>query len=154
VAVALVAAATIPGSVSQLKAAKYWASPQGHNANFIYTGERHALDYLAQNRTPGGVLARATYLGVVVPAETGRRTYAGGCLWSEPHCVDRIVNTRDLFVGAMKPAQAQAYVRSTGARFLLKDCYSPEVMSKLLGSMIVDTERFDCASVYQVRTGS
>lgn len=152
VAVALVAAATIPGSVSQLKAAKYWASPQGHNANFIYTGERHALDYLAQNKTPGGVLARATYLGVVVPAETGRRTYAAGCLWSEPHCVDRIVNTRDLFVGAMKPAQAQAYVRSTGARFLLKDCYSPEVVAKLLGSMIIDTKHFGCASVYQVRT--
>jgi hypothetical protein len=154
VAVALVAAATIPGSVSQLKAAKYWASPQGHNANFIYTGERQALDYLATNKTPGGVLARATYLGVVVPAETGRRTYAGGCLWSEPHCVVRIVNTRDLFIGAMSPANAQAYVQSTGARFLLKDCYSPEVLPKLLGSFIVDTKRFGCASVYQVRTQS
>ena len=150
-AVALVAAATIPGSVSQLKAAKYWASPQGHNANFIYTGERQALDYLAADKTPGGVLARATYLGVVVPAETGRRTYAAGCLWSEPHCVDRIVNTRDLFLGSLSAANAQAYVRSTGARFLVKDCYSPEVLTKLLGSMIIDTKHFGCASVYQVR---
>jgi hypothetical protein len=151
-AVALVAAATIPGSVSQLKAAKYWASPQGHNANFIYTGERQALDYLAANKQPGGVLARATYLGLIAPAETGRRTYVGGCLWSEPNCTARIVNTRDLFLGSLSAANAQAYVRSTGARFLVKDCYSPEVVPKLLGSMIVDTKHFGCASVYQVRT--
>jgi hypothetical protein len=151
VAVALVAAATIPGSVSQLKAAHYWASPQGHNANFIYTGERHALDYLAANRQPGGVLARATYLGLIVPAETGRRTYVGGCLWSEPNCAARIVNTRDLFLGSLSAGNARAYVRSTGARFLVKDCYSPEVLPKLLGSMIVDTKRFGCASVYQVK---
>ncbi len=152
VAVALVAAATIPGSISQLKAAKYWASPQGHNANFIYSGERRALDYLAADKQPGGVLARATYLGLIAPAETGRRTYVGGCLWSEPHCVDRIVNTRDLFLGSLSAANAQAYVQSTGARFLLKDCYSPEVLPKLLGSMIVDTRHFGCASVYQVRS--
>jgi hypothetical protein len=54
----------------------------------------------------------------------------------------------------MSPANAQSYVQSTGARFLLKDCYSPEVLSKLLGSLIVDTKRFGCASVYQVRTQS
>jgi hypothetical protein len=66
--------------------------------------------------------------------------------------VARIVNTRDLFVGAMSPVNARAYVRSTGAQFLLKDCYSPEVLPKLLGSMIVDTKRFGCASVYQVGT--
>ena len=91
---------------------------------------------------------------MVVPAETGRRTYAGGCLWSEPHCAARIVNTRDLFLGWLSAAKAQAYVRSTGARFLLKDCYSPEVLPKRLGSMIVDTKHFGCASVYQVRTQS
>jgi hypothetical protein len=152
VAVALVAAATIPGSVSQLKAAKYWATPEGHNANFIFEPERQALDYLASNPRPGGVLARATYLGLIVPAETGRRTYVGGCLWSEPHCVARIIDTRDLFSGAYSPSRAQAYVRSTGARFLLKDCYSPEVLPKLLGSMLVDTKRFGCASVYEVRS--
>jgi hypothetical protein len=152
VAVAVVAAATIPGSVSQLKAAKYWASPQGHNANFVYTDERRALDYLEADPQPGGVLARATYLGLVIPAETGRRTYVGGCLWSEPHCDARISNTRDLFLGSLKPGVARSFVRSTGARFLLKDCYSPEVVRKLLGSMVVDTKRFGCASVYQVST--
>jgi hypothetical protein len=152
VAVAVVAAATIPGSVSQLKLAKYWATPQGHNANFIYNDERRALDYLEASPQPGGVLARATYLGLIIPAETGRRTYVGGCLWSEPHCVARIINTRDLFVGSLKPGDAQSYVRSTGARFLLKDCYSPEVVPKLLGSMIVDTRHFGCASVYLLST--
>jgi hypothetical protein len=150
--VAVIAAATIPGSISQLKLAKYWATPQGHNANFIYKDERRALDYLESNPQPGGVLARATYLGLIVPAETGRRTYVGGCLWSEPNCSARIVNTRDLFVGTSKPSNAQSYVRSTGARFLLKDCYSPEVIPKLLGTMVVDTKRFGCASVYQVST--
>ena len=151
-AIAVVAAATIPGSVSQLKDARYWASPQGHNANFVYVDERRALDYLASDPQPGGVLARATYLGLIIPAETGRRTYVGGCLWSEPNCVARIVNTRDLFTGAFKPNDARSYVRSTGARFLLKDCYSPEAVPKLLRSMVVDTKRFGCASVYQIST--
>jgi hypothetical protein len=68
--------------------------------------------------------------------------------------VARIINTRDLFSGAYSASRAQAYVRSTGARFLLKDCYSPEVLPKLLGSMIVETKRFGCASVYQVSTPS
>ena len=47
---------------------------------------------------------------------------------------------------------AQAFVRSTGARFLLKDCYSPQVLPTLLGSMILDTKHFGCATLYQVRT--
>ncbi len=148
--VAVIAAATIPASISQLRLAKYWASPTPHNANFITHGERNALDYLKSNPTRGGVLARATYLGIVIPGETGRRSYVGACLWSEPHCSDRIVFTRDLFLGSDKPQQAQAFVRSTGARFLLKDCYSPEILQKTLGSMIKSVKRFGCATVYQV----
>jgi hypothetical protein len=152
IAIAVVAAGVIPGSISQLQTANFWAKPEGHNANFVYTDERRALDYLASDRQPGGVLARATYLGLIIPAETGRRTYVGGCLWSEPNCAARIINTRDLFLGSLKPADARSYVRSTGARFLLKDCYSPEVVPKLLGSMVVRTNRFGCASVYQLST--
>ncbi len=149
-ATAVIAAATIPAGISQLRLAKYWARPTPHNANFITQHERDALSYLKSNPTPGGVLARATYLGIIVPGETGRRSYVGACLWSEPHCSDRIVFTRNLFLGWDKPQQAQAFVRSTGARFLLKDCYSPEVLQKQLGSMITSVKRFGCATVYKV----
>ncbi len=148
--VALIAAATIPAGIGQLKDAKYWATPTPHDGNFITHGESRALNYLAANHTRGGVLARATYLGLIVPAETGRRTYAGACLWSEPHCVTRIIDTRNLFLGYDSPQTARAFVRSSGARFLLKDCYSPEVVTKALGPMIKSVKRFGCATVYEV----
>jgi hypothetical protein len=148
--VALVAAATIPASVSMISNANSWVRPYAYRATFIPRGERDAFRYLAHDKRPGGVLARATYVGLIVPAETGRRTYAGTCLWSEPHCQGRIVNTQNLFVGQGSPSEAQAFVRSTGARFLLKDCNSNGDLNKLLGKMIVDERRFGCATVYEV----
>jgi hypothetical protein len=97
------------------------------------------------------VLARATYVGLIVPAETGRRTYVGTCLWSQPNCDQRVVATANLFTGADSPAQARAFVRSTGARFLLEDCNSDANLTKLLSPLVVSAKRFGCASVYEVR---
>jgi hypothetical protein len=150
-AAVLVVAATIPATVAMLYQAHHYVKPRPYHSNFIRHDEKRALDYLSADQQPGGVLARATYLGLIVPAKTGRHTYAGTCLWSEPHCGARIVDTRALFVGRYGPGEARAFVRSTGARFLLKDCNSHADLSRLLGSLVTSERRFGCAAVYQVR---
>jgi hypothetical protein len=147
---AVVAAATIPASVSTISLANSWVRPYAYRATFIARGEQRALRYLDDLRDPGGVLAN-THIGLVVPATTGRHTYSGECLWSQPHCEARMTSANDLFTGAYKPGQARALVRSTGARFVLKDCASSADLPKLLGSLLVSEKRFGCASVYAVR---
>ena len=64
-----------------------------------------------------------SYLGAAVPGNTGRRTYVGDCLWSEPGCLlaDR-GSCRALFGGSMSPASARASCSDSGARFVLADC--------------------------------
>lgn len=148
---AVVAAATIPASVSTISLANSWVRPYSYRATFIPRGERSAFHYLATNKQRGGVLARATYVGLIVPAETGRHTYVGTCLWSQPNCDQRVVATANLFNGVDGAAAARAFVRSTGARFLLEDCNSHANLTKLLRPLVVAQRRFGCASVYEVR---
>jgi hypothetical protein len=75
-AIAALAAFTIPGTLYELTsfrdsersgAAPYWLTP----------GEHAALAYLQRDPTPGAVLS-TQYLGMAVPAFTGRRTWVGG----------------------------------------------------------------------------
>lgn len=146
---ALVAAATIPATISMLSGAHAYVDPMPQNANFITGSERRALDYLRDDPRPGGVLAR-NYFGLIVPAQTGRRTYIGLCLWSEPHCITRMNNAIALMDGKYRPAAARAFVRSTGARFVLQDCQSAGDLSAALGTMITSKRRFGCATVYEV----
>ena len=90
------------------------------------------------------------YLGETVPGQTGRRTLVGDCLWSEPNCMPRSLAADALFRGTMSRAQAQAFVRSSGARFLLASCAPHVDLGRLLGSMVVDERRFGCAAVYEL----
>jgi hypothetical protein len=145
----LVAAGTIPATVFELRTTAEFMEPVGGNANFISGGEQSALNYLASNPTPGGVLVRA-YMGVIVPAQTGRHTYVGSCVWSEPRCSPRVTTTVKLMKGLLSPAQARSFVVSTGARFLLQDCRSHGDLDKLLGPIVSSTRRFGCAAVYEV----
>jgi hypothetical protein len=145
----LVALGTIPASISMLRGAHPYVDPMPQNAAFIAKGERRALDYLRADPQPGGVLAR-NYFGLIVPEETNRRTYIGLCLWSEPHCVRRMNDTIALMDGNDRPAVARAFVRSTGARFVLQDCQSHGNVKAALGPMITSTRRFGCATVYEV----
>jgi hypothetical protein len=152
VAIVLVAAATIPALTYELRTTTEFMEPQGGNANFIAHGERSAFDYLAREKKPGGVLARA-YIGLLVPVETGRRTYVGTCVWSEPLCggrTGRVTMTASLMKGLLGAAAARAFVTSTGARFILQDCRSHGDVAKILGPMVRSTRRFGCASVYEV----
>lgn len=147
--VALVAAATIPATITMLSGAHAYVDPMPQNANFITGSERRALGYLRDDPRPGGVLAR-NYFGLIVPAETGRHTYIGLCLWSEPHCITRMNDTIRLMDGNYRPAAARAFVRSTGARFVLQDCQSHGDLGPALGPMVTSRRRFGCATVYEV----
>jgi hypothetical protein len=150
-AVALVVAVvTIPTTVWELGYAVDIAAPDPENPTFIHRDEQRALDYLAGLRQPGGVLTRS-YLGAIVPAKTGRRVFVGDCLWSQPHCYERVHNARILFADQMPAAAARTFVRQSGAALLLADCESPVNLPRLLGpGMIAGSRRFGCARVYEL----
>jgi hypothetical protein len=145
----LVALFTIPATVKELSIAHGLASPTRGNANFIESDERSALDYLAHNKESGSVMTQP-YLGATVPGRTGRRTYVGNCLWSEPNCDVRATTSRALFNGSLSPSAARRFVRTSGARFLLADCTTRADMRKLLGPLIRSVHGFGCAAVYEV----
>jgi hypothetical protein len=111
---------------------------------------QRALDFLAADRTPGGVLTRG-YLGVIVPAETGRNTYVGGCQWSQPNCVGRLVGARALFAGSTTPQVARAFVLGTTARFVLSGCQWGDDLVHVLAPITRSVHRFGCARVYELK---
>jgi hypothetical protein len=147
--VVAVALATVPATAYELIAATTLVAPSAGNANFITGDERHALRYLAHNRQSGGVIARF-YLGAIVPAETGRRTYVGHCLWSEPDCSPHAELAQQLIEGSLSPSVARSVVQQSGARFVLSDCGTQADLSSALGPALRSVHRFGCASVYEV----
>ncbi len=90
------------------------------------------------------------YLGEAVPGATGRRTFVGNCLWSEPNCMPRSEAADALFRGQDTQAQAQQLVRQSGARFLLASCAPHADLAKRLGELVVSTTHFGCATVYEL----
>jgi hypothetical protein len=148
--VALIALLTIPGTISVLEVATKANRPRVGNADFITPGESEALNYLARSPLDGGVLTRF-YLGMVVPAETGRRTYVGNCYWSTPDCKGRSAMAEALLFGRLRPAQAVSFVRASGARFVLGDCRSHN-LTAMLAPITAEVRRFRCATVYVLRS--
>jgi hypothetical protein len=149
-AVLAMGTATVPATWYMLQTARTIVTPApGSNGNFIHRDEDTALHYLAKNRDPGGVLTQP-YLGAVVPGETGRRTFVGDCLWSEPECMVRSKVTYELFRGSLRTAGARTLVRQTGARFVLADCTTTADMRKLLAPMTRSVHSFGCATVYEL----
>ena len=149
VTLVVLAAATIPANAYAIVIAHQYTRPTPGNANFITHDEHDALVYLHHDPDSGGVLTQF-YLGEAVPGQTGRRTLVGDCLWSEPNCMPRSLAADALFRGTMSRAQAQAFARSSGARFLLASCAPHVDLGRLLGSMVVDERRFGCAAVYEL----
>jgi hypothetical protein len=147
IAAVAVAAATIPAIVYELNNAKSLVAPGPGNANFITADERQALRYLARDREPGGVLSRF-YLGTVIPAETGRRTFVGDCLWSQPNCTPRSQITQMVFDGSLPADAARYFVQRSGARFVLADCQTRPDMAAVLAPLTQSVHRFGCAAVY------
>jgi hypothetical protein len=144
-----IAVFTIPTTIDELTIARSLAAPTPENANFIRRDERTALDYLARVREPGSVMTRS-YLGAAVPGRTGRHTYIGDCLWSEPQCLGLTANAQALFDGSLTPTAARSFVVSSGARFVLADCETTADMRQLLGPIIRSSRSFGCAAVYEV----
>jgi hypothetical protein len=144
-----VAALTIPANVLLMHVVAQLAAPTTGNPNFINADERSALRYLARAPHKGAVVTRF-YLGSVVPGATGRSTYVGDCLWSEPECLSRAHQVQLLWNGQMSRSQGVRFVRSTGARFLLADCTAPSNLPQLLAPVTTSQTRFGCASVYEL----
>jgi hypothetical protein len=150
VAAAVIALGVVPANAYALATAHTFVDPAYGNANFITHDERLALAYLAKDPDPGGVLTQF-YLGEAVPGRTGRRTFLGDCLWSEPNCMPRSAAADALFQGKDSEAAARRLVTQSGARFLLASCNFPNVnLDRTLGSQIVSTRRFGCATVYEL----
>jgi hypothetical protein len=147
------AAATIPGAISQLHTAKTLAVPRVGNPTFIRADEQRALGYLARNPTPGGVFTRF-YLGDLVPAETGRRTFVGDCLWSEPNCGTRALYSQQVFRDSVPPATARGLVRRSGARFVLADCRVSPHLGAVLAPLTQSVAHFGCAAVYMLKAAA
>ncbi len=149
-AVLLVGATTIPATVIQLSSAHIFMGPYKNDGNFIRRDEQRAMSFLARDPTPGGVLT-PFYLGMVLPAITGRHTYIGDHLWSVPNYKQRFAQTFNLFKWPETNSAARAFVRSTGARFVLDDCHGHAggLVQKLTPiSRAVYT--FGCATVLQL----
>jgi hypothetical protein len=145
-----VAAATVPGTVYTLAYAHTFIAPARGNANFIAPAESRALSALEADPTSGGVLSE-DYLGTAVPGLTGRATFVGDCLWSEPNCAARKAMIDDLLAGRLSTAAARRFVIDSGARFLLADCRTtPAPLSTQLAGLIVSERRFGCAIVWQL----
>jgi hypothetical protein len=149
VAAGVIALGVIPANAYALATAHEFVDPAGGNSNFITHDEHAALHYLATNPAPGGVLTQF-YLGEAVPGATGRRTFVGNCLWSEPNCMPRSAAADALFRGQDTRAQARALVRQSGARFLLASCLPHADLRRTLGELVTSTTRFGCATVYEL----
>jgi hypothetical protein len=118
---------------------------------FLNNSQSDALNYLDRAPLEGSVLS-SVYLGQIVPAETGRKTWVGIASWT-PNYQKRIVLADQLFSGKLSALSSVALVRSTGARFLLSDCRYRADLSPLLDPILRSVRHFGCATVYTVRTG-
>jgi hypothetical protein len=142
---------TLPANYEELRIGFVSVKPTTGNGNFIQPDEKHALAYLKHNGDPGGVISSA-YLGMLVPGYTGRRTYDGDCVWSQPNCNDRNANTQSLVSGQLSAAAAQQVVSSSNARFVLLACGSATTkVEAQLQSLTYGVAQFGCASVIELR---
>jgi len=149
ISLALVLLVTVPGLV--------WVIQQldrTQSQRFFTPGEARALAFLDHARRPGPVLAAAMPLGQAVPAFTGRETYVGHYYWT-PQYPARVALADQLFRGRLSRPQAAALVRSSRAVFLVADCrHGHPNLRALLGSLVLRSWRFGCATVYEIAPGS
>jgi hypothetical protein len=146
-----IAVGVVPGTAYMLAYAHTYTNPATGNADFVTVGENDAMNWLAADRTSGGVLS-TFYLGEAIPGITARQDYVGDCLWSQPDCFMRSDTMNALFAGTMDPDRAQAFVSWSRARFLLGACGTarPRVQHEL-APMIAATHTFGCATVWQLK---
>lgn len=145
--VLLVVAVTVPASIVQVARVPGIVGVSVHHLDFISLGDQRAIQYLADDPQPGGVLAPFN-VGAVVPSETDRRSYDGDLFWSVPHEAQRNRLAALLFSGKLPKQEALALVRHSGARFLFAPCNLRGDMWHIVGRLIIRAHRFGCATIY------
>ena len=150
IAAALAAAATAPASFALISSVPEYIAPSLGWPNFIGADEQRALDALAADPRPGGVLTSYA-VGADLPAVTGRRTYVGNCFWSLPDCSARQALVQTLLEQPLPRARAITMVQGTGARFLLAPCGTTAPLARELEGLISNTRGFGCTTVYALR---
>jgi hypothetical protein len=125
-----------------------WIRPDSSRPNLISHDEQRALSYLAHDPAPGVVLSPYP-IGDLIPGETGRRSFVGDNRWSANYNADQSA-AWELLHGWLKTDAARAFVRSTGARFIVADCASRS-LARTLAPMITSARHFGCITVYAVR---
>ena len=146
VAVACIAVVTVPGVVYMVDTFRE-SRRSGYAPYVLHEDENAALRHL--ERAPaGGVLSRY-YLGMTVPPRTGLDVWVGQFPWT-PDFEERRVRAEELFAGRVPAAEARAFVRGTGARYVLADCRSAD-LAPLLGDLVRRTDRFGCVRVHALR---
>jgi hypothetical protein len=133
---------------------------RGDQVWWLNDSDSKALDFLQSDSDQGGVLTDSRF-GSLVPAFTGREVYAGNFSWtpnytSKSFLADGFFRGQSLG-GKLTPAQAQAFLRSTGVRFVLQPCgnrgLSHAEVEQLIGPMVNRTLKFGCANVYVIGSG-
>jgi hypothetical protein len=139
----------LPGTIHRIDVARQSIQAAG-DPYFVFPGEQSAMDALADDPRPGGVLAPA-YDGHMLPYKTGREVYVGALSWT-PDWDLRVRLTQKLFEEGMPVSQARHFVRATGARFVFTDC-RPGLrdLEADLRPLIESVRRFDCATLYVLR---
>jgi hypothetical protein len=118
----------------------------------ILPDERRAMDLVESSARSGGVYAPA-FLGLAIPAETGRKTWIGHPTWT-PDYTERAILGERLFDGLLPPARARAVIRASGARFVISDCRGRRDISAALRPIALRRVRVGCATVWELRTAS
>lgn len=162
IAIVAVALSTVPGLY--LFARSVWVTGSEEASGLAFTSQdARALTYLEHARTPGGVLASPS-IASAVPALTGRNVWAGHFVWT-PNFVLRMEATYSAFTGTQGLAWTRELVKTSGARFVLIDCFtnrdlgsaggvSPEarLLAALRGDVLVRRD-FGCAAVLELKNG-
>lgn len=152
IAVVLILLFTVPTTYYEMKLARSEVVPTGGNPNFITHGERQALAFLKSAPASGGVIS-SPYLGMTVPGYTGRHSYDGDCIWSEPDCAGRNAITNQLLAGSLTAARARHVVAASHARYVLVACGSATAkLDAQLAPVTASVARFGCASVIELRS--
>jgi hypothetical protein len=147
-AVAVAAVLIVPGTAYRIDNMRKAVSV-GRQPHFLTDGEHDALTALSRDPRPGGVLT-PVYMGLLVPAYTGRETWVGAGSWT-PDFTARQQQAERLFAGRLNPTQAAALVRRSGARFLLSDCHGRADIARTVAGFTDPPHRYGCATVWRVR---
>ncbi len=105
-----------------------------------------ALRWVSDHAPSGGVLAPTPFASVV-PSQTGRPVWVGNGYWSQDY-PGRSRQADRLFGGRMRPGEARAFVRHTGAPLLVSDCRHRADLTQSLAPLLASVRRFGCARVY------